>query len=202
MDKDTLTYIPEETRQALSGTFKGFGRVKDWEEIFYDLCFCIMAPGITFKNNVMAITNLRRHYFYRVGLSPDFLEEIIRPTRFYRNKAGYLMEAKKNFLRILTVVNGEEKGEVKRAWLVENIKGLGMKTASHFLRNLGNTDLAIIDTHIIKFMKCEPPKSKKEYLKVEKDFQKKAKELGVTSAELDAVIWQYYSGTPWENFVY
>ena len=38
-----------------------------------------------------------------------------------------------------------------REWLVKNVKGLGYKEASHFLRNIGKSeDLAILDRHILK----------------------------------------------------
>jgi N-glycosylase/DNA lyase len=37
-----------------------------------------------------------------------------------------------------------------RDWFVRNVKGLGWKEASHFLRNIGYRDLAILDRHILK----------------------------------------------------
>ena len=42
--------------------------------------------------------------------------------------------------------------EERRAWLVDNIKGLGYKEASHFLRNIGFDDYAIIDSHILDLL--------------------------------------------------
>jgi len=36
--------------------------------------------------------------------------------------------------------------------LVANVKGLGWKEASHFLRNVGFTDVAIIDFHILDLL--------------------------------------------------
>ena len=42
--------------------------------------------------------------------------------------------------------------EDPRAWLAENIKGLGYKEASHFLRNIGYGDSAIIHFHIVDIL--------------------------------------------------
>jgi len=72
----------------------------------------------------------------------------------------------------------------KREWLVENVNGLGMKAASHFLRNLGNETFAIIDTHIIKFMNGAKPRNKKEYLAIERELVKKAQEMSVSYPRL------------------
>ena len=41
-------------------------------------------------------------------------------------------------------------GRDLRAWLVREVKGLGWKEASHFLRNIGFRDLAILDRHILR----------------------------------------------------
>ena len=92
----------------------------------------------------------------------------------------------------------ETKNEIKkREWLVKNIKGLGMKEASHFLRNIGYENLAIIDFHIIdlltKYRLLEKPKSKsltpKEYIKIEKILEELAKKVNLSLGELDLYLW-------------
>ncbi len=47
------------------------------------------------------------------------------------------------------IIISQPSSRAARDWLVENITGLGMKEASHFLRNVGYLDLAIIDKHIL-----------------------------------------------------
>jgi N-glycosylase/DNA lyase len=88
----------------------------------------------------------------------------------------------------------------KREWLVNNVSGLGMKSSSHFLRNQGAKNLAIIDTHIIKFMDARQPRTKNEYLQIESAFTDTAKSHNFTVAELDALVWKVYSKTPWSEF--
>lgn len=192
--------ITKEDREGLKKVFKDFGRKKLDEDIFYDLCFCILAPQTTFKSNTRVTNSLIKLDFYRKGYDREFLEEVVKPARFYRNKTKYLLEAKKDIERILWFLESDREDILKRDFLVKHVKGLGMKTASHFLRNLGNIDLAIIDTHIIKFMACDHPKNRKGYLKIEKRFQERAKELNLTPAELDALVWKKYSNTAWEAF--
>ena len=89
-----------------------------------------------------------------------------------------------------------------RDWLAENVYGLGYKEASHFLRNIGATDLAIIDFHIVDVLVREgliaKPKSKslsaKRYLEIERVLKGLAGELGITLAELDLYLWYLETG--------
>lgn len=192
--------VTEEDRRNLDKAFENFGKSKTEEEIFYDLCFCICAPQTTFKNNTKVINRLISSNFYNINYSREYLEEIVKPARFYRNKTRYLLEAKKNFKKILWLLDSALSGWVKRDFLVRGVKGLGMKAASHFLRNLGDQNLAIIDTHIIKFLECKPPKNRQEYFMLEEEFYSIAEEMKLSSAELDALIWKEYSNTSWENF--
>ena len=172
------------------------------EEVFYNLCFAILAPQTTFKNNIKAIKALREYDFYKVNLDINDLQKLIKPTRFYRIKSDRLIRLKKQFSNILIVMLSNAEDHLKREFLVKNVKGLGMKAASHFLRNMGCKNLAIIDTHVLKFLECETPKTKGEYLAIERKFKNMAKKLDLYPAELDAIVWKEYSGTPWEKFVY
>jgi N-glycosylase/DNA lyase len=228
--------ITKEDRQALNKVFENFGRKKTEEEIFYDLCFAIMAPQTKFANNIKVIQRLKELDFYYFGEAYEGycgitqIEEILKPVRFYKNKTKYLLEAKKKFPEILQAISSLDTWDNKqsihvvdvykiREWLVDNVKGLGYKASSHFLRNLGYGDnIAIIDTHIIKFLAEElavifgftyeeamqefrKQASKKEgYLSLEKIFQNIAKENKLSCAELDSWLWKNYSGTNWEDF--
>ena len=87
-----------------------------------------------------------------------------------------------------------------REWLVKNIKGLGYKEASHFLRNIGFDDYAIIDFHIVdllvKYNIIQKPKSltKQKYLEIEEKLRKIAKKTNLTLAELDLYLWYMETG--------
>lgn len=213
--------ITKEERKGLKETFKNFGKPKTGREIFYDLCFCICAPQTTFESNRKVINALINYGFYDCNfyaIKLAELKEMVKPARFYNNKVKYLLKAKKEFRSIRLIVRlwQANKNRLKlkgtlfiRSWLVKNVKGLGMKAASQFLRNLGDTELAIIDTHILKFLNqqlgyYDYPKtiSKRYYLELEKDFQQIAKKNKLTTAELDALIWKRYSGIAWKDYKY
>lgn len=240
--------VTKEDRKQLKRVLKGIARKKNRETIFYDLCFCICAPQTTFKNNFKVIQELKDFNLYGrkdVRYSKLYkwyyipkLRTLLKPVRFYNNKAKYLLEAKKNFNNIMLHVNiylksRELKGEPEptspiliagamRQYLVERVKGLGMKTASHFLRNLGETNLAIIDVHIIKFLAehvinftshkttyeqrviyfSKLATNKREYRWLERRFRDLAKKYKLSVAELDALVWKQYSNTNWKDFGY
>lgn len=114
-----------------------------------------------------------------------------------------VMKITGNWNFLLNNLSSDSKSEDKRLVILDLVSGLGMKTASHFLRNMGIEDLAIIDTHIVKFLnKKSGPKSKKEYLEMEKEFKNLAKSLDIPVATLDAIVWKRYSGTEWTVFDY
>lgn len=208
MKLDTNDISMEDMRQAAL-IIKRFGlnrRKKDVdklaEEMFYHLCFAILAPQTTFKSNHKAITYLREYDFMNKSLTRKTLETVVKSTRFYRIKADRLLKLKEQFSNIFIMMLSDTDEELKREYLVENVNGIGMKAASHFLRNMGYKNLAIIDTHVLKFLECDAPKNKKEYLKIERRFRDIANKLDLHAAELDAIVWKRYSGTPWEKFTY
>lgn len=229
--------INEIDRQEARKIIDQFKRSKSSKEVFYDLCFAICAPQTTFKSNLKVNESLKTYGFFNwedsmfdtIGIHK--LEDIVKPTRFYRNKTKWLIEMKKNYKHIydsISMINFLERDDPApriREWLVENVKGLGMKAASHFLRNLGCEDLAVIDTHILKFFdehwieihtlgKYTLSKearwaavggrglSKKTYLEIELVFKNIAKDNNLSAAELDAIIWKQRSNTEWKDFVY
>ncbi|MHA2326793.1 MAG: 8-oxoguanine DNA glycosylase, partial [Promethearchaeota archaeon] len=87
-----------------------------------------------------------------------------------------------------------------RDWIVKNIKGIGYKEGSHFLRNIGYNNLAIIDFHIIDLLVkshlIEKPKTltKKKYLEIEELLKLIGKKLKLNLAELDLYLWYTETG--------
>ena len=71
---------------------------------------------------------------------------------------------------------------------------------SHFLRNIGYDDYAIIDFHIIDiltqygFIKKPKSLSKKRYLEIEQDLNHIAQLCDLTLAELDFYLWYLETG--------
>jgi N-glycosylase/DNA lyase len=99
------------------------------------------------------------------------------------------------------MIISNESPKIKREWLVSELKGFGMKEASHYLRNTGHRGLAILDRHILKHLvNCnlfsEIPKISpiKSYLEVESKFIKFSELVEIPVDELDLLFWSYEAG--------
>lgn len=121
--------------------------------------------------------------------------------RFHNIKAKNLLEAQKNFQETLDILNLNIPQIEKRNLLAYKINGIGMKESSHFLRNIGFENLAILDRHILRMLLAcgiynEIPKlsSMKQYLKVEYDFLNFSKEINISMDELDLLFWSAATG--------
>ncbi|MCP8310628.1 MAG: hypothetical protein L6N94_03925, partial [Candidatus Methylarchaceae archaeon HK01M] len=84
----------------------------------------------------------------------------------------------------------------------ENVMGMGMKEASHFLRNIGlGEGLAILDRHILKNLRDydvinQIPKSitKKVYIDIEDKMREFSKRIDIPMDELDLLFWSEETG--------
>ncbi len=91
----------------------------------------------------------------------------------------------------------------RRDWLAQEkeIKGLGYKEASHFLRNIGVRGHAILDKHVMRCLAevgvvqaTKPPATRTQYLKIEQQYLQFAREIRINSDELDLVLWSMKTG--------
>ena len=173
------------------------------EKIFQELCFCLLTPQSKAFNCWEAILQLKNNGSLYTGSEGDIKNVLHRRVRFHNNKAKYIVETRKlvmgkgfdwkNFL------SGEPIE--MRGWLVENVKGMGYKEASHFLRNIGFRDLAILDRHILRNLAKyqaikEVPKTlgRKQYMEIEGKFKEFSKKVGIRMDELDLLFWSMQAG--------
>ncbi|MET1123666.1 MAG: hypothetical protein ABWW66_00185 [Archaeoglobaceae archaeon] len=117
-------------------------------------------------------------------------------VRFWRRKAAYAAEALKNFDIVESAM--ELDSGAARCELL-GLKGLGMKEASHFLRNVGREDVAIIDRHVLRWLRSrgyieDVKLDNKSYLRYERLLGEIAEEFRVSLAELDLMIWAEMTG--------
>jgi len=91
----------------------------------------------------------------------------------------------------------------RRDWLAQEkqVKGLGYKESSHFLRNIGVKGHAILDKHVMRCLaevgvvdSIKPPQTRRKYLEVEQELMRFAKDIGVDFDELDLVLWSMKTG--------
>lgn len=84
-----------------------------------------------------------------------------------------------------------------RKWIYENIDGMGLKEASHLLRNLGfGNHFAILDRHILRVLNDlgvinEIPKTLtyNKYIEIENKMKEFSKEINISMERLDLVLW-------------
>ena len=119
--------------------------------------------------------------------------------RFPNFRAKYIADSTKYDDILKDVVSHSSETEIREC-LVRKIKGLGYKESSHFLRNIGFENLAIIDFHIIDILVnhniIKKPKSmnKKKYLEIERILKELAKKTNLNLAELDLYLWYLETG--------
>ena len=183
-----------ESKLDLFSSFKSKGD-DDW---FSELCFCILTANSKAHTALKIEAELGKEGFLTHSL-PKLRSCIKRNKhRFHNNKSKYIVEARKN--RNIKSILAPLSSFDAREWLVKNVKGLGYKEASHFLRNVGYTDLAILDRHILNLFDehciAKRPKSlnRNAYLSIEKKFNNLAKKAGMTSSELDLYLWYIKTG--------
>jgi len=175
------------------------------EEIFDELTFCLFTPQSKAKVCWDTVEKLREKGMIEEGEKSEIAEEI-KKVRFRHNKSSYLVEARDDFLKddISLKEKLKEFDDPKdaRKWIVDNIKGLGYKESSHFLRNIGYTqDLAILDRHILKNLQKlgvieEEPKTltKRRYLEIEEKMKRFSEEVDIPLGHLDLVLWHEETG--------
>jgi N-glycosylase/DNA lyase len=168
------------------------------EELFKELCFCILTANFNAERTIQIHATLSTCFS---NSSKESLAKKLKACgyRFPTTRATYIVNATKHKQAILTIIHSSS-GEERREWLVKNISGLGYKEASHFLRNIGCDDYAIIDSHIIDLLKryhlIQQPKTltQKRYREIEHILQSIATQIHLTVAELDLYLWYMETG--------
>ncbi len=168
--------------------------------LFSELCFCLLTANSSASMGIRIQAELGDEGFLRS--SYEELVEVIRKHghRFPEQRAERIIGAREKWEKVLELLRKEkDRKEVRRLLADPNsefkIKGFGYKEASHFLRNIGEKDVAIIDRHIYRFLtenglfpevKTMTPK---RYLEAEKVLGEVCEQLGITQAELDLYIF-------------
>ncbi|MBD3228528.1 MAG: N-glycosylase/DNA lyase [Candidatus Lokiarchaeota archaeon] len=172
--------------------FKKLGK-SNCSEIFKELCFCILTANFSAERAIKIQKEINDGFLHDENIS-DRLKSL--GYRFPNSRGRYICEARRYKEDIKNIIKSFDNSKELRAWVAKNVKGLGYKESSHFLRNIGFTDLAIIDSHIIDILVknnlIERPKStpsKRKYLEIEDILKDIAKEIDLNLAELDLYLW-------------
>ncbi|MEM4262051.1 MAG: N-glycosylase/DNA lyase [Candidatus Diapherotrites archaeon] len=204
--KDLINKIIETQKSSVSNKineryyeFKSFSS-KSEEAWFSELCFCITTANCSAESGIKVQQALGFEGFY--NLPKQSLAKKLQSLgyRFYNKRAEYICEARKHF-GIKEKLKSFSSEKEKRLYLVNNVKGFSFKEASHFLRNTGHENLAILDRHILKVLHeysllDEIPKTlnEKKYLQIEEILTNFCSKLNLNQSLLDLYLWYLKTG--------
>jgi len=186
-------------------------RLKEFEEIwkngsdeklFEELVFCLLTPQTKALDCQRAVNILKEKKLLFSGSKEEISKEI-NFIRFKNHKAEYIVLAREFFFKekkwlLREFLTSFDDERILREELVKKIKGIGLKEASHFLRNIGRSkNLVIIDRHILRCAKKykiikKIPKtiSKKVYYEIERKILDFSKKIKIKPNHLDFLFWQ------------
>ena len=178
----------------------------DDERIFEELSFCICTANASAEMGLRSIDAIRN--IINAENADRISERLKGVHRFSNARAAYIVHTREYLKNTIgfrlknKILSFKDKNELRDFFaLNKDIKGLAYKEASHFLRNIGHRNLAILDRHILKNLKDlkvinDIPKSlsKNKYFEIEKKFSNFSKEINIPMDELDLLFWSIETG--------
>lgn len=174
--------------------FKRLGRYGSEEELFSELSFCVLTANWSANGGIKAQKEIGEEGF--INLSQEELAERLARLghRFPYKRAEFIVENRRLIGNIREIIALDVYKA--RRLLVEGAKGIGWKEASHFLRNIGKLEVAILDRHILKILREaglieDLPKgwTEKRYLSIEESFIELSNSFGRLPGETDLYLW-------------
>ena len=199
--EDVVESLKEKIDRDVKNNVAEFEKNKNLskDEKFIELCFCILVANSSMEKTFKIWKEIGYDF---LRLSKEELAQKLKELgyRFYNRRAEYIIEARKKIDLLEEILRMSDEFEIRNK-LVKSFKGIGWKEASHFLRNLGYKNFAIIDRHVLKVLKKfgiieNIPKSlsKKAYLDIENKLRFIAKALNMSLTELDFYLFYISSG--------
>jgi len=193
--------MEDKVRRVVGARIKEFEllRSSSREDLFKELCFCILAANFSAERSLRIVDEIGDDL---LKLSEEELAETLRRLghRFPSSRARYIVQARRSLDELVKILETIDDEFMVREWLVRNVKGVGYKEASHFLRNIGFKNLSIIDFHIIDLLEryglIKRPRSltRRRYLEIEGLLRRISEKLGISLAELDLYLWYMETG--------
>ncbi len=174
-------------------SFLDLGKNGSEEELFSELSFCVLTANWSAKGGIKAQKEIGNGF---CTFTREELEDALRKVghRFPSARSNYIVQNRWIIGKLKRVIS--MPSEKAREYIIENVKGIGWKESSHFLRNVGVGNVAILDKHIMRMMVSakiidEIPKrwTKSRYLDYESRLIPVAKHFKVSFGKLDLYMW-------------
>jgi N-glycosylase/DNA lyase len=173
-----------------------------WEELVY----CIFTAGASARMGLRSVEAVRP--LLAAGAHEELARALAGVHRYPRSRSGYIVVTREYLradcrLRLRARLESFTDPLARRDWLARtrDIKGLGYKEASHFLRNVGYGGYAILDKHILRSLaelgvvaSPDPPTTRTRYLATEAALRRFARTARIDFDELDLVLWSMKTG--------
>lgn len=191
----------DQISDLISQKMKEFSELgeKSSQDIFKELCFCFMTANFSAHGGIK-IQNAIGDGFWILS-EEDLAQKLFElGHRFPNARAKYVVGARHLKDSIKGILSEFDSDSDRRDWIVENIKGIGMKESSHFLRNIGYKNVAIVDFHIVDLLVkeglIERPKTltRKRYIEIEDLLKEISEKSGLSLGELDLYLWYHETG--------
>jgi N-glycosylase/DNA lyase len=185
--------------------FKDILKKGDDKKIFEELVFCIFTAGASAKMGLKSVDAIKD--VFMEGSEGEIYSKL-QHVHMYPGRANYIVHTREYLKReynfkLKDLITSFQDPIERRDFFAANkdIKGLGYKEASHFLRNIGFSGYAILDKHIMRSLyefgvidTSKPPSAKKKYIEIENRLKEFAKEIGIDFDELDLLLWSERTG--------
>lgn len=194
-----------EIRARLS-EFEEVRRTATDERLWEELVFCIFTAGASARMGLGSVEAVR--HLLAKGSHEELAAALQSKHRYPNSRSGYIVVTREYLeadcrMRLRERLESFEDPIERRDWLARTreIKGLGYKESSHFLRNVGYRGYAILDKHILRSLaevgvldSPQPPATRARYLSTEERLRRFAEDLGLDFDELDLVLWSMKTG--------
>ena len=178
----------------------------DDKRIFEELAFCICTAGASAKMGMRSVEALREVMLE--GELEDLRKRMHGVHRFPNWRPAYIVHTREYLrrehglgMRRLVLSFGDPLE--RRDFFAKNkdIKGIGYKEASHFLRNIGFPGYAILDKHILNTLhemgvieSPKPPGTRDRYIDTEERLRRFSEDIDIPMDELDLLLWSEKTG--------
>lgn len=206
---DNIKKTHRERRREIRARLNEFKEI--WEKasdkkLFEELVFCIFTAGCSARMGLRSVEAIK--HLLPKGTQEEIENSLVGSHRYPAARAGYIITTR-NFLqmdcrlRLKKRLESFDDSVERRDWVAKekNIKGLGYKESSHFLRNIGISGYGILDKHILRSMhelgiidSPEPPTTRAKYLAVEQKLKVFSREIKIDFDEMDLVLWSMKTG--------
>ena len=177
---------------------------RPWEELAY----CIFTAGASARMGLNSVAAVRALLF---DGDSDAMTAALKEAgahRFPVARPRYIVTTRNYFradcgMKLRKRLRSFRDPFERRDWLAQEkqVKGLGYKEASHFLRNIGVKGHAILDKHVMRCLAeigvietAKPPSTRRKYLEVEQQLVRFARDVRINFDELDLVLWSMKTG--------